>query len=657
MPTRWETFPVELTGGLISNLSRLQQGLQMPGSGRILENFEPSVKGGYRRINGFTKYSPNVVPAYGDVRVQASGQTGTSLDIANTHETPVIGDTFTVAGVSGTYTVSGVSYSSAGKSATLTITPALDSSPADLAVVSFVTASSRIEGVYYSTVGEKTFALRGGALWSSTGGAWGLISTPDYGDVLVNGGSQTGTSLIVDDVTSDTYVPQAGDTFTVAGVEQVYTVTADATVASGASTLTITPALATSPADNAALTFLALSLSGGTKARFHLFNFNGTFKNVMVDNTNNPVVFTGTTCVSLQGSSDVTGASFVEEFKDHLFFAKGDLITHTAPFDETDFGPSNGAGSYRLPDTCTGIITFREQLINFSQSDIRKLQGTSSVDFTLTSIANDTGCVEGDSVKEVGGDILYLAPDGVRFLGATERIGDFNLSLASRQIQEEFKEFISAGSSYATVTVRGKNQYRIFKYTQNALSSGAQGYIGSQFLDQNAQSISWSKTKGIDVYRAHSAYTNDEEFVVFTNGGEYVYRMESGSTFDGVDIPALFYTPFMSVNDPTIRKTAYKVNTYFDSEGAVTGTLTLKYDFNKPDKIQPNVVPVDGGGSFSTWGTMVWGSGSYGGLPDTTIENHVTGSFFTVSLQYEFTGGAPFVLDTAILEYSTNDRK
>ena len=657
MPTRWETFPVELTGGLVSNLSRLQQGLQMPGSGRILENFEPSIKGGYRRINGFTKYSPNVVPAYGDVRVQASGQTGTSLDIANTHETPVIGDTFTVAGVSGTYTVSGVSYSSAGKSATLTITPALDSSPADLAVVSFVTASSRIEGVYYSPVGEKTFALRGGALWSSTGGAWGLISTPDYGDVLVNGGSQTGTSLIVDDVTSNTYVPQAGDTFTVAGVEQVYTVTTNATVASGASTLTITPALATSPADNAALTFLALSLSGGTKARFHLFNFNGTFKNVMVDNTNNPVVFTGTTCVSLQGSSDVTGASFVEEFKDHLFFAKGDLITHTAPFDETDFGPSNGAGSYRLPDTCTGIITFREQLINFSQSDIRKLQGTSSVDFTLTSIANDTGCVEGDSVKEVGGDILYLAPDGVRFLGATERIGDFNLSLASRQIQEEFKEFISAGSSYATVTVRGKNQYRIFKYTQNALSSSGQGYIGSQFLDQNAQSISWSKTRGINVYRVHSAYSNDEEFVVFSNDDEYVYSMESGDTYDGVDIKALYYTPFMAVNDPTIRKTAYKVNTYFDSEGAVTGTLTLKYDFNKPKKVQPNVVPIDGGGSFSTWGTMVWGVSTYGGLPDTTIENHVTGSFFTVSLQYEFTGGSPFVLDTAILEYSTNDRK
>ena len=657
MAMRWETFPVELTGGLVSNLSRLQQGMKMPGSARLLQNFEPSIKGGYRRINGYTKFDSAPVPAYGDVRVQASGQSGTSLDVANMHETPVVGDTFTVADVAGTYTVSALSYSSVNKSATLTITPSLDSSPADLAAVTFVTGSSRIEGTYFCPAGVKAFSLRGGALWSSTGSGWSFVNTPDYGTVLVNGGSQTGTSLIVDGVTSDTYTPQAGDTFTVAGVEQVYTVTTEATVASGASTLSISPALATSPADNAVITFLAISLSGGTKARFHLFNFNGTFKNVMVDNFNNPTVFTGTTCVSLQGSSDVTGASFVEEFKDHLFFAKGDLISHTAPFDEEDFTPANGAGSYRLPDTCTGIITFREQLINFSQSDIRKLQGSSVADFTLTSIANDTGCIEGDSVKEVGGDVLYLAPDGIRFLGATERIGDFNLSITSRQIQGEMSDFITAGSSYPTVTVRGKNQYRIFKYTQGTLTSVAEGFIGSQFLDQNALSINWGKTKGLNVYRAHSAYTNDEEYVVFSNDDEYVYRMESGSTFDGVDIPSRYYTPFMAVSDPTLRKTAYKVDTYFDPEGTINGTLTLKYDFNKPGKIQPQAILFTGGGAFSFYGEAVYGVSTYGGNPDTSFESRVVGSFFTASLQYEFEGGPTFVLDTIILEYATEDRK
>ena len=649
MPTRWETFPVELSGGLVSNLSRLQQGLKQPGSARILENFEPSVKGGYRRINGFVKFDANIVPPYGSPVAQGSGQTGTSFVVAGLYETPVVGDTFTVAGVTGTYTVSGVSYSTTNKEATLTITPALDSSPADKAVVAFISGQSRIEGVFYSAVDTATFALRGGSLWMSSGAGWSLTSVPALGTPLVDGGAQTGTTLAVDGLT---IVPVAGDTFSIAGVELVYTV-----LSATATSLSIYPALDSSPADNAIITMLGSSHTGGTKARFVQFNFDGTIKTAMVDGANNPAVFTGATYKLLQGTVDITGASYVEEFKDFLFFAKADLIAYSAPFDEDDFTPANGAGSYRLPSSCTGMITFRDQLINFSETDIRRLLGTSGADFALTSITDSIGCVNGDTVQEVGGDILFLGPDGIRFLGATERIGDFNLSLASRQIQTDFTSFVEDAADYCTTVVREKNQYRIFKYKTTTIKGSSLGYIGTQFLDQNAQSINWASTKGIKAYRTSSTYVNDAEIVLFSNDDDYVFQMESGSTFDGEPILSLFYTPFMSVNDPTIRKTAYSVDTYVNPEGPLTGTLTLKYDFTQPNKIQPNSVDMSAGGSFSTWGTMVWGSGSYGGLPDTVIRNNVTGSFFTVSLQYEFDGGQPFVLDTALLEYSTEDRK
>lgn len=654
MATRWETFPIELSGGLVSNLSRLQQGLKQPGSARVLTNFEPSVKGGYRRINGFTKFDATIVPPYGAPLVQGSGQSGTSLVVSGLYETPVINDTFTVAGVTGTYTVSGVVYSATNKESTLTITPALASGPADKAVVTFTLGQSRVEGVHYSAANSVAFALRGGSIWKSVGTGWSLVSVQDLGSPLVAGGSQTGTTIAVDALSA---VPAVGDTFSVAGIELVYTVLTAPTVTSTAATISIYPALDSSPADNAAITFLGSSHTGGTKARFKQFNFNGTPKLAMVDNTNNPVVFTSSTYKVLQGSSDVTGASYVEEFKDFLFFATADLVAHTAPFDEDDFTPANGAGSYRLPSDCTGLITFREQLINFAETDIRKLTGASVVDFALTSIADDLGCVNGDTVQEVGGDVLFLGPDGIRFLGATERIGDFNLSLASRQIQTDFTSFVEASADYCTNVIKTKNQYRIFKYKTDSMKSLAQGYIGSQFLDQNAQSVNWSGTKGIKAYRASSTYVGDVEVSLFSNDDEYIYRMESGATFDGEPITSFYSTPFMAVNDPSIRKTAYSVDTYFDPEGAVTGTLTPKYDFNEPNKIQPNAVGIDGGGSFATWGTMVWGTGTYGGLPDTVLKNNVTGSFFTVSLQYEFDGGEPFVLDTVLLEYSTEDRK
>ena len=118
MATGWEAFPLELNGGLVSNMSRLQQGLKAPGSARTLINFEPSIKGGYRRINGFNKYISSYIPAYGSPVVQGSSQSGTSIVIANMFVNVAPSSTFQIAGVSGTYTVASSSFSNTNKETT-----------------------------------------------------------------------------------------------------------------------------------------------------------------------------------------------------------------------------------------------------------------------------------------------------------------------------------------------------------------------------------------------------------------------------------------------------------------------------------------------------------------------------------------------------------
>ena len=57
MATQWQTFPIEFRGGLISNLSLLQQGTNAVGSATILQNFEATREGGYSKIKGYDKYS------------------------------------------------------------------------------------------------------------------------------------------------------------------------------------------------------------------------------------------------------------------------------------------------------------------------------------------------------------------------------------------------------------------------------------------------------------------------------------------------------------------------------------------------------------------------------------------------------------------------
>jgi len=77
----------------------------------------------------------------------------------------------------------------------------------------------------------------------------GMAGTP-----LVDGASQTGTTLHVDGLTTK---PSVGDVFTIAGDDQTYVVTAATDLAGTDSDLTIAPAITSAPADDAALTFKA----------------------------------------------------------------------------------------------------------------------------------------------------------------------------------------------------------------------------------------------------------------------------------------------------------------------------------------------------------------------------------------------------------------
>lgn len=87
-----------------------------------------------------------------------------------------------------------------------------------------------------------------------------LVGDFDQGDVagtvLVNGASESGTSLAVDGFTAETGTVKAGTRFTIDGIAgTTFTVTADATLESNATTLSIYPALPSSPSDDAAITF------------------------------------------------------------------------------------------------------------------------------------------------------------------------------------------------------------------------------------------------------------------------------------------------------------------------------------------------------------------------------------------------------------------
>ena len=502
-------------------------------------------------------------------------------------------------------------------------------------------------------------ASRNADIYSTTGTGFTKISVPYYGTVLVNGGGQTGSTVAIDGLTK---APQIGDTFSIAGIEKVYTVLVVPTVTSTAATVSIYPALASSPADNAAVTWLSANRASNYKTRFSKYRLGNTERIVGVDGTNYPFIYDGITFKVLSDkTTDILGSQFVVSHKNQLFFAKDGSIIFTAPYTDDDFTAAAGSGIINVGGIITGIVVFREALIIFTEKTISQLTGTSIQDFSLQPITKNVGCVAPDTIQEVGGDVMFLGPEGLRLFSATDRVGDFNLGVVSKPIQPETTSLINAHSSFASCVIKQKSQYRIFGYNDSITASNAKGILGTQISPEATGGIAWAEIVGFKCYVADGDYQNQTETIVFANNDGYVYEMEQGNSLDGSNIVASFATPYIPINDFRIRKTFYKLYLYTDPQGSVTTSVNLKLDFDDQGSVQPPTITLsNSAGSVGFYGSSVakYGTTLYGDKLKKQFQTQVIGSGFSVSLQFvSDSQDPPFSLDAATLEYAIHDRR
>ena len=336
-----------------------------------------------------------------------------------------------------------------------------------------------------------------------------------------------------------------------------------------------------------------------SKIRHFTFNFTGDEKTVFVDGRGYPAIYNASdntmTFMSSANSTDIEGTDIAVIFKNTGFYAKDNIIYFTAPATIDDFSVANGAGSLNVASNVTGMIVFRDQLIVFTTDTIKRLVGNTAADFVLEPITDKIGCINPDTIQEFGGDIIYLSPDGVRLLGATDRIGDFALDVASDTIFKDAKEFTSQTNQFCSVLVRNKAQYRIFEYRSSVQSSNSKGLIATKFVAQGGSGISWSTTKGLKVNVADSVYSGSNEVVMFGNDDGYCYLMDSGNSFDGSDIEAIYESPYMPITDPQLRKTLYKLTLYADPTGRMDLDVNFKLDFESENDlsiVQPPTISI-----------------------------------------------------------------
>ena len=579
MPDSSQTQPAAFNcqGGLVLNRSSF---IMESGQAIELENFEPDIQGGYRRISGYSKFVNQVVPV-----------------TASTSEEPLM-----------------------------------------VALFDNKILAARGEKIFSSASTELSISVASGTTMSGSG-ALTVVSTTGF--------SASGTIQINSEIF--TYTGISANSFT--GVTRA---TSSTTAASHNKLSVISEEW----------TARDTGRTNAKKYHFERFNFDGNEKIILVDQVNAPVVFNSSLAATDVSTSSVAGATVVAAYRNHMFYAGKSTtpqeVIFSEPFNEDGFSSGGGAGSVKVDDTVVALKVFRNSLFIFCETRIFKLTGSSLSDFVVEPVTRNIGCINSFTVQEFAGDLIFLGPDGLRTIAATARIGDTELGTISKNIQSIFDNQIKNASSFDSVVIPDKTQYRIF-FNKDGQSANISKGVTCVLKDEGFE---FSELKGLKTTCTDTFVEAGDVIVLHGDVSGFIQRQESGNTFDGSTILGKYRSPDLAFGDIGIRKHMQKVIINYRPEGVVDTDLFVRYDNEDKNSSRPAVYPFDTTNLAAAYGSAVYSTTSsatqfsYGGGADPLDRKSVEGSGYTVILRVEDDGVSnPYSLKGFQLEYHLGARR
>ena len=415
------------------------------------------------------------------------------------------------------------------------------------------------------------------------------------------------------------------------------------------------------------------------KVRHAQFDFGGGSQIIFVDGVNNATIFDGTNWYSLS-SSNTGGAgspggnqvldapSVVDIFENHIFMS-GDrtaqaAVVYSAPGDPLTFTSAAGAGQIAAGFKVIQIKPFRDNLFIFGNNSIKKVSPDITAGFVIDQVTANVGCVAADSVLEIGGDLLFLAPDGLRPVAGTSRIGDVELETVSKSIQGALVDAIASYDmdTLNGVVIRKKSQVRYFFGDNSVNREDSEGLIGG--LTERDNQISWEfgTLLGVRASCCTSEYIGRQEFVLHGDYDGRVYRQEQGISFAGQDIVAIYATPYLDFGDTEVRKVMRKANTFIRAEGPLLMNLAVAYDWGDNNTASPSSYTQDSTGGPTIYnGDNIAYAGTnvlYGGNSKPIMTTDIQGSGFSIRATFVTVGQYhPYSIQGVVFEYTVAGRR
>ena len=335
--------------------------------------------------------------------------------------------------------------------------------------------------------------------------------------------------------------------------------------------------------------------------------------------------------------------------------------------DDIDDFTSTGSGSIKLDDQVVGLKSFRDDLIIFCKNSIYKLVNiNTSSTIAVQPITQNIGCMDGDSIQEIGGQLLFLAPDGIRTVAGTARIGDVELGSLSRKIQPIISDIASNISSYNinSCVIRKKSQYRLFYGSSGTGTGVSEGIIGTlRITPEGGSRFEWSETVGIQASAAITSGFNTSGIEKFYHGDYdgYVYNHDTGNDYNpagtATNITAEYETPSIDFGDLGTLKTLKYVKLSVKPEGDVQPTLRVRYDYEDDTIPQPSDYLLSSIPSSAIFGSGIFGSVIFGAASIPMVRQTVEGSGNTALFKiFSNDQNGPYTINGIYIDYVPSGR-
>ena len=638
-------------------------------------NFEANILGGYSRIGGYERY---------DGTALASTQTSQTIFITSFVNIPLVGQTLTgatsgatgyildvganyvlVTAVTGTFTtteVMKVSTTVIGTAGTATIVSPLEQVTHTALAAdyrrTFITAvpgSGPVRGVFVFQDILYAFRDNVGAtatlLYKASGASW--VNVPYLYEISFTAGTTApteGATLTQGGVTATLKraVLQSGVWQGSAAGRFIITAPAGGAFASGAATIGTTTITLSGP--STAITFA----TGGIFETI-TGNFSGQTSTTRVygcDGANRCWEFDGTVLVPIVTGFTPDTPKHITIHKTFLFVSVLGSLGFSAPGLPYDWTAIDGAGVIAFGDNITNILELPGSQATATMGvwtlhNTYMLYGTGQSSWNPVPFNTGTGAF--DYTAENMAHTYVFDAMGIIDLQTVLNFGNF----ASSAITFNVNKFIiqERAKAIGSCLVKTKSQYRLFFSDGYALfSTNIQGQYGQSNTTYNMPVLYPNPVFCV----TSTKLSTGEEVMYFGSTNGYVYKMDSGTSFDGLAINSWLTFVTNSVGSPQTEKHFRHARIEAIGQSYFNFMFGYVLGYGTQDIVGNNKVQYENNVSTPYWDSFTWDAFTWdgGSIVPTDMDMQGDAENYALSINSSSNAFYPFAINSIIVNYT-----